>query len=77
MTISQRSIGHGSANRATPLPQRTGADPIATGLQRLFAPLAAEPIPDEFLALLDRIDANARAASAESPAEPAGTKAAK
>lgn len=64
MTKSQWSSGHEPVKR-NPIPAATsGADPIATGLQQLFAPLAAEPIPDEFMALLDRIDANARTADA-------------
>lgn len=32
-------------------------DPIAIGLQQLFATVADEPVPAEFLDLLDRIDA--------------------
>ena len=34
-------------------------DPITTGLQQMFAAIADEPIPDEFLRLLDEIDAKA------------------
>jgi hypothetical protein len=34
-----------------------GADAISVGLQQLFASVADEPIPDEFMALLDRIEA--------------------
>lgn len=47
---------------------KTGPDTIAIGLQHLFAPLAAEAIPDEFMALLDRIDARARDVSAQTRA---------
>jgi hypothetical protein len=35
-------------------------DPITFGLQRLFATVADEPVPDEFLSLLDRIEAAER-----------------
>ena len=34
-------------------------DPVTAGLQRLFAAVAEEPIPDEFLALLDEIEKRA------------------
>lgn len=34
-------------------------DPVTAGLQRLFAAVAEEPIPDEFLTLLDEIDKRA------------------
>lgn len=43
-------------------------DPVTAGLQRLFAAVAEEPIPDEFLTLLDEIDKRA----AELPAERKG-----
>lgn len=32
-------------------------DPVTQGLQRLFASIADEPIPEDFLRLLDEIDA--------------------
>jgi hypothetical protein len=57
--------GAGKANAATPGPATP--DAIAAGLRQLFAPLAAEPVPDEFLALLDRIDANARKGAGLTP----------
>jgi hypothetical protein len=48
------------------------SDPIAMGLQQIFGDIANEPIPDEFMRLLDRIDANERtqqdAASVAAPA---------
>lgn len=66
MSKGQWSSGNHPANRTTVPPAKNGADPIATGLQQLFAPLAAEPIPDEFMALLDQIDARSRVADAAS-----------
>ena len=33
-------------------------DPIATALRRLHDNVVAEPIPDDFMKLLDKIDAN-------------------
>ncbi len=33
------------------------ADPVTAGLRQLFARIAEEPIPDEFLRLLDEIEA--------------------
>ncbi len=39
------------ATRATPRP-----DPISAGLRALWASLEDEPVPDDFLALLDRMD---------------------
>lgn len=32
------------------------ADPISAGLRALWASLEEEPVPDDFLALLDRMD---------------------
>jgi hypothetical protein len=40
-------------------------DPISAGLKALWAAMENEPVPDEFLALLDRIDAT------RPPVEPA------
>lgn len=34
-------------------------DPVTAGLQRLFAAVAEEPIPSEFLSLLDEIEKRA------------------
>jgi hypothetical protein len=36
---------------------KSGHDPIRVGLATLFDAVIDEPIPDEFMALLDRIDA--------------------
>ncbi|WP_199555229.1 NepR family anti-sigma factor [Sandaracinobacteroides hominis] len=44
------------------------ADPIADGLRRLWADAEAEPIPDDFLDILDRVDA-ARATPTNSQSE--------
>ncbi|MEN9933257.1 MAG: Anti-sigma factor NepR [Pseudomonadota bacterium] len=38
-------------SRAAPRP-----DPISAGLRALWASLEEEPVPDDFLALLDRMD---------------------
>lgn len=42
------------------------------GLQQLFASVVEEPVPDEFLALLDQIDANERAKNERVKASMAG-----
>jgi hypothetical protein len=34
-------------------------DPVTSGLQRMFDTIAAEPIPDDFMRLLDSIEASA------------------
>ena len=41
--------------------QRDGGDPIVDGLRRLYDDVASEPVPDEFMNLLNKID-EARAA---------------
>lgn len=38
--------------------QMTADDPIAAGLRRMWADAEQEPVPDDLLALLDRIDAS-------------------
>jgi hypothetical protein len=48
-----------------PAPRRRraqGADAISAGLRQLWAEVEQEPVPDEFLDLLDRIDAARRRA---------------
>lgn len=40
--------------------QAGGADPITTALRRLYQDVAAEPVPDEFLKLIDELDARNR-----------------
>ncbi len=40
----------------TRAPQK-GQDPIADGLRQLWADVEAEPVPDDFFDILDRIDA--------------------
>ena len=44
-----------------------GIDPLAFGLQRLFASVAEEAVPDDFMALLDRIEAAERERDADKP----------
>ena len=43
-------------SRAAPRPGEGAVDPIAEGLRQLYRNVAAEPVPDEFLELLSRID---------------------
>lgn len=47
---------------------RQMADPISAGLKALWADIEKEPVPDDFLALLDEIDA-ARAEGNNEPRE--------
>jgi hypothetical protein len=42
---------------------RQGVDPISAGLRALWASLENDPVPEEFLSLLERIDAEREAAS--------------
>ena len=35
-------------------------DPVSAGLQKMFAAIADEPIPDDFLRLLDEIEASSK-----------------
>ena len=42
---------------ARPAPGRSMGDPVTAGLQQMFAAVAAEPIPDDFMRLLDEIEA--------------------
>jgi hypothetical protein len=54
------------------------ADPIAMGLQKLFGAVAEEPVPDEFMELLDRIEAAERerqTRESEQPSPSAGGRA--
>jgi hypothetical protein len=44
-----------------------GVDPITVGLQHLFAAVIEEPIPDDFMALLDRIEAAEREREPQTP----------
>ena len=37
---------------------RPPQDTVIAGLQKMFAAIADEPIPDDFLRLLDKIEAN-------------------
>lgn len=45
------------STRRTAAPVSGKPDAVTTGLQKLFAAIAEEPIPDDFLRLLDEIDA--------------------
>lgn len=49
---------HNALRREAPVAGKP--DPVTTGLQRLFAAIADEPIPDEFLKLLDEIDSRGK-----------------
>lgn len=60
---SAKSNGDSAApNRGGQNPEQPG-DPVSMGLKRLFAAFEEEPIPDDFLRLLDAIDEQ-RAANA-------------
>jgi hypothetical protein len=50
-------------------PRRAADDPVAAGLKRLWADVEAEPVPDDFLRLLDAID---EARGADGPARDKG-----
>ena len=53
--------GMGSNNPRRDAPLVGGKpDPVTTGLQQLFAAIADEPIPDDFLKLLDEIEARSK-----------------
>lgn len=73
MTKSARPGIKGSASPGGMPGKNPGADAIAVGLQQLFAAIAEEPVPDEFMALLDRIEAaeRLRHPEAEAPRPPA------
>ncbi len=77
MSKSPWSSGNQPAKRSQVPSANRGADAITTSLQALFAPLAAEPIPDDFMALLDKIDAKSRDTGAETPDGQQSTGAAK
>ena len=55
MDRTQKATGNG----ALPVMRRRRrtADPIAFGLQKLFESVLNEPVPDVFLEILDRVDA--------------------
>lgn len=48
------------APQITPgMPDAPSGDPVTAGLRQMFDVIAQEPIPDDFLRLLDEIDARA------------------
>ena len=49
--------GMGSNSTRREPPSSGKPDAVTTGLQQLFASIAEEPIPDDFLKLLDEIEA--------------------
>ncbi|KPF64163.1 hypothetical protein IP88_13940 [alpha proteobacterium AAP81b] len=51
-------------------PVGSGGDPVTTGLQRLFASFEDEPIPEDFLRLLDEIEARGAEVVDLAPAKP-------
>lgn len=67
MSKSRRPAVGPSRPATGPKAAGAGPDPIAIGLQHLFASVAEEPIPDEFLELLSRIDGGGQAKPAEPP----------
>lgn len=50
-----------------PLPSNSARDPLFDGLKRLFDDLAKEPVPQEFLDLLAKIDAKEAARKTKTP----------
>nr|WP_310522988.1 NepR family anti-sigma factor [Polymorphobacter sp.] len=59
MNSPQRGALSSNGPKATPSPSTAVGDPVTAGLQRLFASIADEPIPEDFLRLLDEIEARA------------------
>lgn len=57
-------------------PAEAAPDPISAGLKALWAAMENEPVPDEFLALLDRIDSANPAETPTPPEAPANGSAA-
>lgn len=76
-TAEERTAGlsTGATSRA-PAPgtagPAAGIDPISVGLQRLFESVADEPVPDDFMALLDRIEAAERERDSNEPPSAGG-----
>lgn len=54
-SMSERKDRPGGQGNA-PRTRRAADDPVAAGLRRLWSDVEAEPVPDEFLRLLDAID---------------------
>lgn len=46
--------GRGGGQRGRP--RARGDDPVVAGLRQLWRGLEAEPVPDDFLALIERIE---------------------
>lgn len=67
---SKRRMMNGAAVPRPPVRPSSKTDSIAIGLQQLFGSVADEAVPDEFMALLDRIEANERAREATDPPVP-------
>ena len=49
-------------------------DPVALGLRKLWQGVEEEPVPDEFMALLDAIDSAQSADAPENDGKPEGGK---
>lgn len=52
-----RSLSGAPSQPAPPAASPAPADPISTGLRRLLSSVSEEPVPDDFLRLLDQLDA--------------------
>lgn len=74
MTKKPRQGRNGVTHQAATPTAASRADSIAIGLQKLFATVAQEPVPDEFMALLERIDAEERARQGNGPPPADGDK---
>lgn len=59
---SSTTAGNASTRRYS----RYALDPVSLGLRKLWQDVEKEPVPDEFLALLDEIDAAQASSSTDS-----------
>lgn len=76
MTQPQQPGPAGAPPKLGAVPANKRADSVSAGLQQLFGSVADEPVPDEFMALLARIDAEelarTRSGAPGSPEPPPG-----
>ncbi|MEI6484707.1 MAG: NepR family anti-sigma factor [Sphingomonadales bacterium] len=63
--------GDPAATPARPARGAARADPISAGLRALWSAMESEPVPGDFLDLLDRMDAQAAESDAPPPRGPA------
>ena len=54
-------VSTGNSDRKRDMtPHSSAPDPVTAGLRQMFAAIADEPIPDDFLRLLDDIEASSK-----------------